>query len=38
MLLAAAIGYGVKNVVQGELGVEQIEERLESLTGERSQA
>jgi ElaB/YqjD/DUF883 family membrane-anchored ribosome-binding protein len=37
MLLAAAIGYAMKNVIEGNIGVEQIEERLEALTGERTQ-
>jgi hypothetical protein len=38
MLLAAGIGYVVKNLAEGELGVERIQERLEQLTGEREQA
>lgn len=38
VLLAAGIGYVVKNVVAGDLGVEGIEQGLEKLTGERQQA
>ena len=38
MLLAAAIGYAVKNVIEGDVGVEQIQERIETLTGERTKA
>jgi ElaB/YqjD/DUF883 family membrane-anchored ribosome-binding protein len=38
MLLAAGIGYVVKNVVEGDIGVERIQERLEELTGERQPA
>jgi ElaB/YqjD/DUF883 family membrane-anchored ribosome-binding protein len=38
MLLAAGIGYALKNVIEGDIGVEQIEERIETLTGERTQA
>jgi DUF883 C-terminal glycine zipper region len=38
VLLAAGIGYVVKNVVGGEFGVERIEQSLEKLTGDRQQA
>jgi ElaB/YqjD/DUF883 family membrane-anchored ribosome-binding protein len=34
MLLAAGIGYLVKNVVNGDIGVDRIQERLERLTQE----
>jgi hypothetical protein len=35
MLLAAGIGYVAKNLAEGDIGVERIQERLEQLAGER---
>ena len=37
-LVAAGVGYVVKNVVGGDIGVERIEQGIEKLTGERTQA
>ncbi len=36
VLLAAGIGYVVKNVVDGEIAVERLQESLEKLSGERT--